>query len=265
MEKPKMLEIAVLHDFVDDWNSIHSDSDLGLNNKLKNFIEAWYFCAEPQFSNQTQAIKLNPSILNDFIADIDPLFCTIREERRNGDSVNVWEVAGLGHDEVRVSSVFAWFLNCHAEHGQADSLLSAIVDKLPNKPDRFPKSEKIQSKPYWVYVESCASGERSSRIDIEIEGEEFLVFIEVKIFAGETNDQLRRYLQIAEQKAGTRSWGIIYLTPDGKEPSILHPMLLALSWKDVADVFQNYSKLYLPALSYSRQLISQFSKHILEF
>jgi len=118
---------------------------------------------------------------------------------------------------------------------------------------------------HWVHVESCASGERRSRIDIEIEGEKFLLFIEVKVFAGETNNQLERYLQIAETKAGNRPWGIIYLTPRGKKASIQHEKLLPLSWNDVAEVFQGHANTNLPIQSYSRQLISQFSKHVSTF
>jgi hypothetical protein len=258
-----MSNTTTLLDFTDNSKSILSVN--GLYNKLHDFINDWQNCAKTQFSAKMQQSELNHFTLNGFISDIIPLLSTIKDERCNGDSVNVWEVAGLGYDEVRISSVFAWFLNCHAEHGQGSTLLSAIIDKLPKKPNQFPFSETIQSKPYWLYVESCASGELSSRIDIEIESEEFLLFIEVKVFAGETNNQLERYIEIAGQKAGKRRWGIIYLTPNGKPPSIVHPMLLSISWKDIADVFHSHAKLNLPVQSYSGRLISQFAKHISNF
>jgi hypothetical protein len=258
-----MPEHAVILDFINSWNILHPDNSF--YNRLKMFIESWNSSIKPTSFTQPQIPDLNPTKLNKFIFEILPLIKTVRAERSNGNSVNVWNVAGLGGDEIRVSSVFAWFLNCHADHGQGSSLLSAIINKLPNKPDQFPLSETIQSKPYWVHVESCASGERRSRIDIEIEGEKFLLFIEVKVFAGETNNQLERYLQIAKTKAGNRPWGIIYLTPRGKKASIQHEKLLPLSWNDVAEVFQRHANTNLPIQSYSRRLISQFSKHVSTF
>lgn len=253
-----MLEVSKsdLVEFVNKWQLLGAEN---LFFRLKSFVDDWHSCNYHPVLEKTP-VAVNPSALEKLILKFEPLLHTIRSGRRNGDAANVWEVAGLGNDEVRVSSVLAWFLDCHADHGQGDSLMSAILDKLTEKPAHFPASSTIQLKPYWVHVESCASGERSSRIDIEIEGEAFLIFIEVKIFAGETNNQLERYIEILQRKAGNRPYGIIFLSR-GKKSSISHPLLLSISWKDIADTFHDYA-INLPSNSYAKSLVSQFSKHI---
>jgi len=257
-----MVDRGALHTFLSEWSML--TTDVSLDIKLLNFIDSWKAFAKPIIPSPTQITEVDIAAFQSFTNCISPMLDAVKVEKRNGESVNVWEVAGIGHDEVRVSSVLAWFMNCHAEHGQSNSILTAIIDALPNKPPEFPASEKIRAKSYWVNVESCASGERSSRIDIEIGGEAFLLFIEVKVHAGETGNQLERYLQIARTKAGGRPWGIIYLTPEGKNTSVQDPLLLPLSWQIVANTLDGYSK-SLPDTSYSRRLISQFSKHVTTF
>ena len=257
-----------LQEFVDNWKLINSKADL--HTTLTNFIDIWHVVFKVWPVEQAIVYKIDLQLLGNFITDFKPLLEVVRAERRFGNNVKIWEVAGLGCDEVRVCSVFKWFLDCHAEHGQGDSLLSEIVKSLPNKPTQFPTAETIQVKPYWISVETCASGDRASRIDIEIEGEEFLLFFEVKIYAGETNDQLKRYLKIADMKAGNRPWGIIFLAPKGITTSICHPQLLKISWKDVANVFQNHVRKNIKvdsssSNSLSNLLISQFSQYITRF
>ena len=51
-----------------------------------------------------------------------------------------------------------------------------------------------------------------NRVDIEISGEDFYLCIEVKIDAVEGNEQLRRYLDVARERAGNRPFRIVYLS-----------------------------------------------------
>lgn len=257
-----MVDSEAFYDFVRKWDLLGTGDSL--DTRFLNFIDSWKLCVKLSISERTLTSEIDIGAFQSFTNCIAPMLHALKTEKRNGEAVNVWEVAGISHDEVRVSSVLAWFMNCHAEHGQSSSILTAVIDALPNKPPEFPTSEMIDAKSYWVNVESCASGERSSRIDIEIGGEAFLLFIEVKVHAGETGNQLERYLQIAETKAGGRPWGIIYLTPEGKQSSVQHHLLLPLSWQSVANALDEYSK-SLPETSYASRLITQYSKHVTLF
>jgi len=61
---------------------------------------------------------------------IGPEITTIRDARGSGDCANLWKVAGLKRDEVRISSVLAWFLRHRGTHGQGDKLLVALVQRI---------------------------------------------------------------------------------------------------------------------------------------
>ncbi|MBU5638734.1 PD-(D/E)XK nuclease family protein [Geomonas sp. Red69] len=246
--------------FLDQWKSPRQKDDL--YSSLSNFVEQWNSCQRRHLDAPVR--PLNMAALKSFFSDFAPLLRELQVQRRDGKAANVWEAAGLGADEVRVSSVLAWFLDCHAAHGQGNQLLSLILDAVVDMPAGFPSSEKVRAKPYWVHVESCASGDRTSRVDIEIEGEAFLLFIEVKVYAAETNDQLKRYLKIARQKGGGRPYGVLFLTLPGKRASIQDPFLVNITWQDVAHVFRAQARLLTPG-SNSRSLLSQFAQHITGF
>ena len=131
----------------------------------------------------------------------------IEEEKALGMKVNVWKTANLGRYEVRNSKVLRWFLDMHEDHGQGSLFLKALYDSLDWHKSSFPFPSV-----YRATEECCPLGDESERVDIEIESDEVLLFIEVKIDALEGKEQLKRYHDVAKTKAGSREWKIIYLT-----------------------------------------------------
>ena len=255
--------------FVKDWHKLNKPD---FNNKLQRFIDTWQDCACTGASSSVLPMNLlNAEKIQTFITEILPHLDSLRSKRKTGDFANIWNVSKIGSNELRVSSVLAWFLDCYEEHGQKSAILCGLLDKICSKnifTDQFPTSEIISKDQYWVNVEPCPSGDRSSRVDIEIEGIHFLLFIEVKIFADETGDQLDRYLSIGRSKSAGRPWGIIFLTLDG------HPAKKAVSansnnafacvsWKDIADIFYNHAQCL--SSCFSKSIISQFADHISDF
>lgn len=98
-------------------------------------------------------------------------------------------------------------------------------------------------QPYWTRVETCPFGEQESRIDIEIEGPGFLIFIEVKVQAGETGNQLERYLALAAAKAAEQKrWALIFLTPTGRHAAAekLRDKIIPFSWKQLACIVDKH-------------------------
>ena len=71
--------------------------------------------------------------------------------------------------------------------------------------------------PYRVATEVWPQADGNNRIDIEISGEGFYLCVEVKIDAVEGEEQLRRYLDVARAKAGSRPFSIVYLSRDERK------------------------------------------------
>ena len=260
-------ELHGLPTFLHEWAGVYEDRN-DLRASLSSFIENWQILGGISIEKVTEPPEIEPLKLQNFFTSITPLIAEVRFERKKGNSANIWEVSGIKRDEVRVSSVLAWFLNFHGEHGQECNLLSGLLRFIKNKPENFPSAEIVSSSPYWINIESCPSGDKGSRVDIEIEGDKFLLFIEVKIDACETNNQLDRYIEIGEIKSGNRPWGVIFLTPNGCKPKIStnakeNSRLVCISWEEISKVFIEHAR-SLPQC-FSQSVIYQFAKYISNF
>ncbi|HDR1229421.1 PD-(D/E)XK nuclease family protein [Pasteurella multocida] len=176
---------------------------------------------------------------------------------------NVWAAANLGRNEVRNSKTLRWFLDVSETHGQGDFFLNSLLKALP----RSIGVEKIKN--YRATEECCPLGEQSERVDIEIDGENFLLFIEVKIDAVEGINQLQRYQDVAMAKSGIRPWKIIYLTPTGKVPEEHenNSQIIGLSWGNFAHDLNREINTHLKhnPNNLGLWLGKQFVKHILTF
>ncbi|MDP1612793.1 MAG: PD-(D/E)XK nuclease family protein [Sulfuritalea sp.] len=182
--------------------------------------------------------------------------------RRSGAMVNVWRVAGLRRDELRNCQVLSWILDRFGDHGQGSAILERLVE-LAGKQMAGITAEKVRMNNYWTRIESQPLGDLESRVDIEIESAAFLIFIEVKVRAPETGDQLKRYADLAPKKAAGRPWSIIYLTTDGRKPNSgdLHRKVIPLSWNQVASILDTHTMGNL-GNSFSNRIFEQFADHI---
>lgn len=257
-----------LPNFLQEWSKSNGEQD-DLGKQLSDFLVNWQSIVGNQDVDVAAAVTVIDSRqLQNFISDMTPFLAALRAERRNGNAANIWEVSGLKRDEVRISSVLAWFLDSYGEHGQESALLSGLLNSIKDMPENFPSSKVVSSSPYWVNVETCPSGDKCSRVDIEIEGDKFLLFIEVKIDAVETNNQLDRYLEIGEVKSGNRPWGIIFLTPSGCKPKVStiakkDSRIVCMSWRNISKVFYAHGQA-LP-LCFSQSLLYQFAQYSSKF
>jgi hypothetical protein len=204
--------------------------------------------------------------LGAFFQALPPALQLEAEKRRLGSAINIWQASHLGQDEVRNCRVLAWLLDHHGSHGQGSDILAAMLDQIKPVAKQFPTSVSARDR-YWTRLESCPMGDKESRVDIEINGAEFLLFIEVKIGAQETSDQLDRYLNIIQDKAERRKFGVIYLTKLGQLPPRFKDKtdmpICPASWTDVISVIQmQISK--LPDC-FSRVVLGQYIQHLRSF
>lgn len=243
--------------FIDSWDRLNSENE-DLRMQLQEFFEQWEkLPGEIENPQRLEKEATDPVALEAFIEAFKLAF---QQARKSGAMANVWHAAGLGRNEVRVVSALSWFLDCHGNHGQEHHLCTAVLDQLSARISaltaqdqqarfsRFPTAHHLldtNGHPrYRAITEVCPLGEAESRVDIEINGPDVLLFIEAKIDAAQGKDQLRRYLAVAEQKAANRHWGVVYLTRSGALPQGEEDRknLIGISWRDIATAFRNHAK-----------------------
>ena len=244
-----------LANFFNDWKRIEQQQQdvvqeqLSFEENLGQFFKDW------------RKVFINDRQLARFFAQYqsDEVQAPILAAQQQGLAVNVWQTAGLKNDEVRHSKVLKWFLDCRGDHGQGNAILLHLLKELP-------LLEKYQPKRYFTTEECCPLGNQESRVDIEIDADEFLLFIEIKINAMEGRDQLQRYIDIAQAKAKNRDWLIVYLTRDGRLPEKYNAQnnLKGMSWMGISKILSTYTK-KSDVNNRSAWLVKQFADHIKKF
>lgn len=230
---------------------------------LDSFFQHWGKISLEKESEVKEVIVPNIISMQNFFDEYKPIYQEIEAEKQDGLMLNIWKAANLGRNEVRNSKTLRWFLDMYADHGQKALFLGAFLKCLPEPWC----SMSIEN--YWATEECCPLGNETERVDIEIDAENFLLFIEVKIDALEGDKQLERYYDTAKQKAKGRSFGIVYLTKDGMLPKEHHNKIefMGLSWKTLAFNWKKFVKKELKANPNNRSiwLAEQFVDHITSF
>lgn len=232
-----------------------------LSQQLKDFFAQWQDLPKSGPEQLlADPVQFNAEGFNHFIQNYMEAKKPVDAARELGFLTNIWQVAGLGNDEVRNSRVLKWLLDWRSDHGQTQKILNQFLQLLP-KP-----FSQLTVQDYQTTAECCPLGEQDSRVDIEIDAENLLLFIEIKINANEGVDQLQRYQQIAQAKAKDRPWLVVYLTRTGILPPKYKSQngFIALSWEQVARMLKNYVKT-AHADNRAAWLINQFASHINTF
>ncbi|MDR1490387.1 MAG: PD-(D/E)XK nuclease family protein [Desulfovibrio sp.] len=207
---------------------------------------------------------MKPRVCADFFEKFSALYLPFKEQGRGVDLI---ERAGIGRDEARNSDLLAWLLDCFGDHGQGAAFLRCVMERMGEDGRAFPAGAeslgRYRTRREISYEESDQSANQRSRVDVEVDGPGFLLFIEVKIDYRETGDQLQRYLDIVRARAGKRPWRLAFLTPDGRKPNdvALHGKVVCLRWADLAGDFLRHADV-MPSDSHGTVLIRQFCNHI---
>jgi PD-(D/E)XK nuclease superfamily len=275
---------SILHDSV---------AEAGAPSTLKEFFEAWRQLAEPAepstsllaFFKEYRALQsalpepipepvpaprlLDPEHLVQFCEDFRPVFAKLQRE---GEFVDIWSVAGLKRDELRHASVLAWLLDPNGSHGFEQDILQAWMStlKFPGEPPVEPRfMPAIWKSPYWVMTEVCPQ-DGTNRIDIEISSEAFYLCVEVNIDAPEGDNQLLRYVPAVEAKAGSRPFGVVFLSrvkpatlSTDSSPYKYRDKVIATTWAGFAAAVRSRQKT-CPSSSrgLSRRLLDQFLNRV---
>lgn len=240
------------------------NQDIKMNiETLGSFFQNWSKIHLEKESKVKEVNIPNTISMQNFFDKYKPVYQEIELQKKDGSQLNVWLAANLGRNEVRNSKTLRWFLDMYADHGQKNLFLKEFLKCLPEP------WCSISTGNYWATEECCPLGNKTERVDIEIDAENFLLFIEVKIDALEGDKQLERYYDTAVQKAKGRAFCIVYLTKDGILPKEHQNKIecMGLSWKTLAFNWQKFVKKELKANPNNRAvwLAEQFIEHISSF
>ncbi|QAZ67284.1 PDDEXK-like family protein [Solidesulfovibrio carbinolicus] len=260
--------------FFEQWRSVSSTSathEHEQKSKLGQFFSTYPGLRLLEKPKLEYPFPLSQEQCSVFFAQFRKYF---DDHRKAGNNVDFWRLAGIGTVEMRNSAILAWMLNCDGDHGQGNLFLDSLLEMVWNgeMPDQakshFPKPSITNGIFHKTHTESL-SGIDASRVDIEIDGPSLLLFIEVKIYASETNDQIKRYVDIAKVKACGRPWGVLFLTNNGKRPSEICVCgeVVSISWRDLARQFRRAigASGQMERNSFCFQVIAQFFSHIRNF
>lgn len=174
--------------------------------------------------------KLKTSSLR-LIESAKPRIETIKKHRQdNASYFNVFSALGVVRKEVIQSRFLAYLLSPKKHHSQGAKFLEAFLLKLNIRMNNMDRARVVAER----------SGTEHGRMDIVIDCKPWLIVIEIKIDAGEGDEQLFRYRQWLTRQTGydEDKKRLTFLTPTGHE-SITGTAgaYQALSYSDVADAF----------------------------
>lgn len=235
-----------------------------LTSSLRQFLDDFEKLQPSQVDQvKTEASPPDYLLLSNWLSSMSTPLEAVHTSAWNFDP---WEVAGLGRDEVRNTSVLAWLLNPRGSHGMGSEVLQNLLSYINKQKSHFPDSAGNFCN---VRTEICPNGDLSDRLDIEIDAANFYLIIEVKIGAIEGNEQLSRYAHLAQTQKGQRPWTIIYLTPTGKIAKTggeYMENIINLSWEEMARIIEKSISLShdTPSKSWyaANHAVALFAKHI---
>jgi hypothetical protein len=132
--------------------------------------------------------------------------------QKTGDRFNIFEIAAIGDDEVKVCRILRELLDPNGSHAQGSvylKLFAKIVLEMNICDDVLCDAE--------VFSEFLTDGNR--RIDLAIKTRDDFIPIEVKIHAGDQERQVADYYEYAKKVGKQNSTKLFYLTLDGRPPS----------------------------------------------
>lgn len=192
------------------------------------------------------------------------LSATLPAARSRGEMTDIWSVVGLGRNEVQTARVLTWLLDPRGNHGAGDAYLQAVWREIDGEGLLgFALEEPSQS-----LRENYPMGDLSNRIDIELTGRNFLLFIEVKIGAPEGPAQLERYMTLAKAKAANMqrpdnsnvvNWAVLYLTLG--RPTVPQSNFIHISWRDLARAVRKTARASDKA-DFVGRIADSFASHI---
>lgn len=193
---------------------------------------------------------------------------------------NPFEIVGATHLELIHSSVLAWLLKDEANKEFRQRFVTWIIDMvvaeaektedliksqelrggsvMPENPEnpsikaKKTKEELIELQKLWDGLDvpekpivGTEEGDKASRYDVSVHFEslEFVIGIEVKVWAKEEPKQVERYQKLLCRNHPDYKKAVVFLTPEGRESrtadkSKVDVPVLAMSWGCISEIIR---------------------------
>ena len=207
-------------------------------------------------------VRPNQDSLAQFFSASAHMFETLNNRFRE----NPWQMAGIGRYEVRNSAVLGQLFDSAVSPVAGPRFLANYFDCVTTANDRcsaLPTLTNLASG-YRIGIEHCPTGSQSERVDITVEGRDFVIGIEIKIDAGEGPEQLERYKQVIRRRAEARQCslhGVIYLSP---RPTATLDVLQS-SWRHISRAADKTSREVSTNNWQAAWLLACFAAHVRKF
>ena len=158
--------------------------------------------------------KKDEEALREFLADIECLDALSPWTER----FNIFDILKISRTEIRHSNMLSWLLDPNENHGLGDKFLKNMFLKiLKENEDKEYESFKL----LLMDLYSFRVFREREHIDILLvsDKEKYVIAIENKIGSSEHNHQLQRYREYLDKEYKDYKKILVFLTPDGDEPS----------------------------------------------
>lgn len=193
------------------------------------------------------------------------LLSPLIEARRGRFRYNPWQMSGLGRYEVRNSAVLGQLFDQSISPVAGPLFLARYLQLVSKANGDTPLPAREALVDYRIGIEHCPLGHQSERVDLTVEGANFVIGIEIKIDAGEGPEQLERYIRVIEERAGSRNCPchpIIFLSP---RPSGRGGDVLESSWRHVSLAARDVANEIQADNPRAAWLLACFAEHVRKF
>ena len=150
---------------------------------------------------------------------------------------NMFDVLKISRTEIRHSNMLGWLLNPNENHGMGDVFLKGILQRLVEN-DSDGRYDVFNVLLMDFYTFSVMREWKNIDILLTSTEEKTVIAIENKVGSHEHSNQLNRYRNILEKEYPDYNRMLVFLTPDGEEPSDVENWDV-LTYSDVIDVLES--------------------------
>ncbi len=179
----------------------------------------------------------NKDALARFVVENDDL------ERLEGQlaDFNLFEAIGAVRQELRHSDFLSFLLSPTGNHGLGDRFLKRFLERVLFEAPQQPIS------PVEIDVSDLLDAEvrrewRAIDVLVHSESARLVCVIENKVDSGESEGQLTKYREMAASEFPNLRRLLVFLTPDGDEPS--DTAFIPMSYSEVAEIADSIREMY---------------------
>ncbi|WP_052455717.1 PDDEXK-like family protein [Bhargavaea cecembensis] len=180
------------------------------------------------------------------------------------EEINIFETLGVVHKELQHSNMIGWLLSPKENHGLGDVFLRTFLCRVAG--DFVADLTDEEETALNLGSFTCRKEYRQMDLLLTSDTERAVIVIENKIWSGESEHQLGKYLRQVKEEFKDYHQLCLFLTPDGRPPSD-QVNWIGISYEDILEVLEETLEIQErqispDAKSILRQYIQTVRKHI---